>query len=69
MDEKLEELMRDTMVKAEKMVLEARSRDEFLAVNGSLLAVAQRMYVAFMGNEDTAKMFYNIADKLATSKD
>jgi len=69
MDEKLEELMRDTMVKAEKMVLDARSREEFLAVNGSLLAVAQRMYVAFMGNEDTAKMFYNIADKLATSKD
>lgn len=69
MDEKIEELMRETMIKAEKMVLDARSRDEFLAVNGSLLAVAQRMYVAYMGNEDTAKMFYNIADKLATSKD
>jgi hypothetical protein len=34
-----------------------------------LLAVAQRMYVAYMGSEDTAKMFYNIADKLATQKD
>ena len=69
MDERIEEMMRETMEKAEKMVLEARSRDEFLAVNGSLLAVAQRMYVAYMGSEDTAKMFYNIADELATSKD
>ena len=43
MDERIEEMMRETMDKAEKMVLEARSRDEFLAVNGSLLAVAQRM--------------------------
>jgi len=51
------------------MVMDAKTRDEFLAVNGSLLAVAQRMYVQFMGNEDTAKMFYTIADKLATSKD
>ena len=69
MDERIEEMMRETMEKAEKMVLEARSRDEFLAVNGSLLAVAHRMYVAYMGSEDTAKMFYNIADKLATQKD
>ena len=69
MDERLEEMMRDTMEKAEKMVLEARSNDEFLAINGSLLAVAQRMYVAYMGSKDTARMFYAIADKLATQKD
>jgi len=69
MEENIEELMRETMVKAEKMVMDAKTRDEFLAVNGSLLAVAQRMYVQFMGNQDTAKMFYTIADKLATSKD
>lgn len=69
MDRELEDLMRETMVKAENMLLETKTKEEFLAVNGSLLAVAQMMYVKYMGNKETAQMFYTIADKLATSED
>ena len=69
MDEKIEELMRYSMKKAEDLVLEAKTKEEFLAVNGSLLAVAQRMYVAYMGSQETAVLFYKIADSLAIRKD
>ena len=65
----LEKLMKDTMEDAHKLLNKANTRDEFMAINGSLLVVVQNMYVTFMGNESTAKMFYAIADKLATTKD
>lgn len=69
MREKLEELMRETMLKAENMLLETKTKEEFLAVTGSLLTVAQMTYVKYMGNKETALMFYSIADNLATRED
>lgn len=65
----LDELMKNTMEEAHKILNKANTRDEFMAINGSLLVVVQNMYVTMMGNESTAKMFYAIADKLATTKD
>jgi hypothetical protein len=67
--ENLEELMRSTMDEAHVMLNRAKTREEFMAINGSLLAVVQGMYVKFMGNQSTAQLFYSIADKLATTKD
>jgi hypothetical protein len=51
------------------MLNRAKTREEFMAINGSLLAVVQGMYVKFMGNQSTAQLFYSVADKLATTKD
>jgi len=65
----IDQLMHDTMIKAKSMVLETKSKDEFLAVTASLLAVVQGMYVGHMGSKETAKMFYSIADRLAITKD
>jgi hypothetical protein len=67
--ENLEELMRNTMTDAHVILDRAKTREEFMAINGSLLAVVQAMYVKFMGNQSTAQLFYSVADKLATTKD
>ena len=61
--------MHDTMIKAKNMVLETKSKEEFLAVTASLLVVVQGMYVSHMGSRETAEMFYFIADRLAIKKD
>lgn len=61
--------MHNTMKEAHTLLNRAKTREEFMAINGSLLAVVQGMYVKFMGNESTAQLFYSIADKLATAKD
>lgn len=61
--------MKDTMITARNLVLSSNSKDEYLAITGSLLVVAQEMYVTFMGSKETAKMFYTIADSLATRQD
>ena len=65
----MDELMKATMEEAHKILNKANTREEFMAINGSLLVVVQNMYVTMMGNESTAQMFYSIADKLATTKD
>jgi hypothetical protein len=67
--ENLEKLMRNTMNEAQDLLNKAKTKEEFLAINGSLLAVVQGMYVNFMGHKSTAEMFYSIADRLATKKD
>jgi hypothetical protein len=67
--ENLQELMRNTMDDAHVILDRAKTREEFLAINGSLLAVVQGMYVKFMGNESTAMMFYSIADRLVVKND
>ena len=61
--------MKATMEEAHKILNKANTREEFMAINGSLLVVVQNMYVTMMGNQSTAQMFYSIADKLATTKD
>ena len=65
----MDELMKATMEEAHKILNKANTREEFMAINGSLLVVVQNMYVTMMGNQSTAQMFYSIADKLATTKD
>jgi len=65
----LEELMRNTMMDAHEILNRAKTREEFMAINGSLLVVVQGMYVKLMGNASTAQLFYSVADKLATTKD
>lgn len=69
MNEKFDKLMQDTMLNAENMIKKTKTKEEFLAVNGSLLAVVQRMYVDYMGEQETALLFYRIADRLAINKD
>lgn len=69
MNEKLEELMHNTMIEAREILERAKNREEVMAINGSLLAVVQDRYVKFMGNKSTAHLFYAIADKLAIMKD
>lgn len=64
MNEELTKLMIDTMQHGQKLVSQAKTKDEYLCILGALLVVIQSEYIKYMGAKDTAQMLSNIAEEL-----
>lgn len=66
---KQEELMKEVYDVMNVIVKKCKTKEEYLSVIGATLAFSKISYVKYMGNKESAYMFYSIADKLATEKD